>query len=104
MCAHFFQFFFELGYALADGTLVHFQLRFTGTAQAYAACRACSSATTTRLALKMCPLTSEARQVVFVLCKFHLQHTFTRMSMLSENIKDQRRPIQYTYVSSQSFL
>ena len=85
----------------ADGTLIHFQLCFTGTAQTNAACRAGASAAATCLSLQMCPLTGEARQIVFILGQFHLQHAFAGMGMLRKDIEDERGAVQNTDISSQ---
>src|SRR6266487_4489478 len=104
MCTYFFQFFFEVRDALANGTLVHFQLCFTRTAQTHTPGRASTSATATSLSFQMRPLTREPRQIVFILREFHLQHAFTSMRVLSKNIENKRSAIQHADVSAQLFL
>ena len=73
MRADFFQFLFEMRNPFANGALVHFQLCLAGTAQTHAACRTGAPTASACLTFKVCPLTGEARQVIFILCQFHLQ-------------------------------
>ncbi len=37
----------------------------------------------------MRPLARQARQVIFVLCQFHLQHAFAGVRVLGKNVEDQ---------------
>ena len=51
----------------------------------------------------MRPGAGEAREIVFVLSKLYLQHAFSSMSMLCEDVEDERGAIDNTDIFERLF-
>ena len=58
-----------------------------------------TSTATACLTLKMSPCAGETGEVVFVLGELHLQHAFFCVSMLREDIENERSSVYHTDVS-----
>jgi hypothetical protein len=94
--ANGFKLLFDSRDATIDLAAIRFQLCFTGTTHADAACRPTGAPTC--LAHEMGPHARQARQPILQLRKLHLQLAFPRLCVLGKDIEDQGGAIDDFYV------
>ena len=87
---HGFDFAAQLSHPVANATTVELDLRFTGATRTDTGTASDLATSLTRHRLTP---TAKTRQEVFELCELNLGFTFAGFSVLSEDIQDQRGPV-----------
>ena len=85
--------FFEDRNPFSDFPFIDFKLRFARAAKSNAARGAGTPGRAAALPFEMAPCMRQARKAVFMLCQFNLQPAFMRLRVLSEDIENQRGPV-----------
>jgi hypothetical protein len=104
MCPHLFELALQTGYALPNFAAIDLELGFARTPQPYPSDRSGTPGAAARLARKVGPRTRQARESVLILRQFDLKGSLARLSMLGENIQNQRGAIHHTHGFSEDLL